>query len=72
MICKPVSFSNWLYTSGLSASPAVVIRLTEEKSYLLISSLIIMRSMVGGAQKVVMWYLANIGRISSAWKRSKS
>ena len=30
------------------------------------------RNIVGGAQKVVILYLANIGRISSAWKRSKS
>ena len=36
------------------------------------SSLMNMRYMVGGAQKVVMLYLANMGRMSEASKRSKS
>ena len=54
MIRSPVSFSNCRNTSGFMASPAVVARWTEEKSYWLRSCLIIIRYMVGGAQKVVM------------------
>ena len=45
---------------------------TVEKSYLEMSCFIIMRSIVGGAQKVVMLYFLNIGRILDASKRSKS
>ena len=69
---RPVRRSNWRNTSGFIASPAVVARLTEEKSYSERSCLIIMRYMVGGAQKVVMRYFANSGRMSAASKRSKS
>ena len=36
------------------------------------SSLMSMRYIVGGAQNVVILYFANIGRMSSAWKRVKS
>lgn len=56
----------------MRASPAVVICFTDERSYFEISCFTIMRSIVGGAQKVVIWYFANIGRISAASKRSKS
>ena len=45
---------------------------TEEKSYFEISWRISIRSIVGGAQKVVILYFANIGRIFAESKRSKS
>ena len=44
----------------------------EDKSYLLKSSLMKNRYMVGGAQKVVMWYFANMGKMSWASNLSKS
>ena len=53
MISRPVAFLNCIATSGFNASPAVVICLTDEKSYLERSSLIIILSIVGGAQNVV-------------------
>ena len=69
---SPVASRKRLKTSGFMASPAVEACLIELKSYLLRSSLMKKRYIVGGAQKVVIWYLANIGMMSSAWKRSKS
>ena len=44
----------------------------EDKSYLLKSSLMKKRYMVGGAQKVVMWYFANRGSSSEGVNLSKS
>ena len=72
MMERPVASWNLRNTSGFRASPAVVMCLTVDRSYFMMSWRIIMRSMVGGAQKVVMPYLPNMGRMSSAWKRSKS
>ena len=69
---RPVARLNCVNTSGFSASPAVVAWCTDEKSYFEMSSFMSMRYIVGGAQKVVMPYFANIGRICSAWKRAKS
>ena len=69
---RPVAFSNWVKTSGLRASPAVAACLIVERSNLERSSLMKNRYIVGGAQKVVMLYCLNIGRMSSAENRSKS
>ena len=44
----------------------------EDKSYFDKSSLIKNLYIVGGAQKVVMLYFLNIGKISSEWNLSKS
>ena len=63
---------NLLKTSGFRASPAVTAYLSEDRSYLERSSLIKNLNIVGGAQNVVMLYFLNMGRISSALKRSKS
>mgnify|MGYP002591464935 CR=1 FL=1 len=60
--------ANWM----MVASPAIVARSTDERSYFVRSSFIIMRYIVGGAQKVVMPYSLKRGSISAAWKRSKS
>ena len=69
---RPVAFWNWWKTSGLRASPAMVACSMLLRSYWLISCLMSIRYMVGGAQKVVIWYWANMGRMSAASKRSKS
>ena len=69
---RPVARFHCSKTSGFKASPAVVEYSMELRSYLLKSSLMKNRYMVGGAQKVVMWYLANIGRMSWASNLSKS
>ena len=72
MRLSPVAFWNWWNTSGFRASPAMVACCTLLRSYWLRSCLMSIRYMVGGAQKVVMRYLANMGRMSEASKRSKS
>ena len=72
MMDRPVAFLNRLNTSGFSASPAVHAQWMLLRSYFEMSSRIRKRYMVGGAQKVLMLYLANIGRMSWALKRSKS
>ena len=69
---RPVARFHCSNTSGFNASPAVVEYSMEDKSYLLKSSLIKNRYMVGGAQKVVMWYFANMGKMSWASNLSKS
>ena len=69
---RPVARFHCSNTSGFNASPAVVEYSMEDRSYLERSSLIKNRYMVGGAQKVVMWYLANMGRMSWASNLSKS
>ena len=69
---RPVVFLKMLNTSGFSASPAVLAQWMLDRSYFEMSSRIRKRYMVGGAQKVVMLYLANIGSMSWALKRSKS
>ena len=61
-----------LEDSYLGRSARVSAQRRLDRSYLLRSSLMKKRYMVGGAQKEVMLYLANMGMMSSAWKRSKS
>ncbi len=68
----PVAFLNWLNTSGFSASPAMEACLMEDRSNLERSSRIKNRYMVGGAQKVVMLYFLNMGRMSPGSNFSKS
>ena len=72
MRLRPVTFLNWWNTSGFRASPAMVACSMLLRSYWEMSCLMSMRYMVGGAQKVVILYLANMGRMSAASKRSKS
>ncbi len=72
MMEMPVASRKRVKTSGFMASPAMLAWRMEERSYLERSSLMKYRYMVGGAQNVVIWYFAKSGRMSSAWKRSKS
>ena len=53
MMERPVASRKMRCTSGFRASPAVVMLRMELRLYWEISSRISMRSMVGGAQKVV-------------------
>ena len=69
---SPVRFLNVLKTSGLRASPAMVACSIDDRSYFERSSLMKNLYIVGGAQKVVILYFLNMGRILPALNRSKS
>ena len=68
----PVSAYHSSNTLGLSASPAMVQYLSDDRSYLPTSSFIMKRKTVGGAQKDVMRYFSIIFSMSAGLNFSKS